>query len=342
MRTLDLLTAVLEEEFNDFVDNFKSKKDDAKINLVNCKGDVVIPSLLKSEVFEKIKDAIDNKFNPYVENNYIRVNDYYRSISDSVKILRNVDSQKGLNFTLKTLVQKAKDSTFAGMLLINRDTGFIFNPAHPLNISLIKKGKVNLPDKFDIFIFNFKNDLKDNENKEEVEKTIDEAYKMHLIYANLFLTKMIENIEYKITVENSQTDFDRIFFLSDTKSSIRIYKDISKNFNTILFPLQILSKGELVPYIGWGGITKEIKSMSLYGNASGNLKAYHYSSNLSVCTGDKNNQSIEGWYTLSKINVNSTWFSNYVNKYFQEITFAGHKLAVDILLDKLPEEFSHL
>ena len=338
MRTIDLLTATLKEEFNDFVDNFKSKKDDSKIDLVNDKGDIIIPSMVKSEIFEKIEDTIDNKFNSYVEDNYIYVNDYYRAISDKVKILRNVDSQKGLNFALKTLVQKANDSSFAGMLLINRDTGFIFNPAHPLNISLIKKGKVNLPDKFDIFIFNFKQDL----NKEEIEKTVEEAYKMHLIYANLFLKKRIENLEYKITVEDSQTDFDKIFFISDTKSSIRIYKDISKNFNTILFPLQVLSKGELVPYIGWGGITKEIKSMSLYGNASGNLKAYYYSSNLNVCTGDKNNQSLEGWYTLSKINVNSTWFLNYVNKYFQEITFAAHKLAVDILLGKLPEEFSHL
>ncbi len=341
MRTIDFLTAVLVEEFNDFVDNFKSKKDDAKINLVNDKGDVIIPSMLNAGVFEKIESTIDDKFNSYEYTNYICVDKYYNAISDKVKILRNVDSQKGLNFALKTLVQKANDSTFAGMLLINRDSGFIFNLAHPLNISLIKKGKVNLPDKFDIFIFNFKNDF-DDENKEEVEKTVDEAYKMHLIYANLFMKKMVENLEYKITVEDSQTDFDKIFFLSDTKSSIRIYKNISKNYNTILFPLQILSKGELVPYIGWGGITKEIKSMSLYGNASGNLKAYHYSSNLSVCTGDKNNQSIEGWYTLSKVNVNSTWFANYVNKYFQELTFAGHKLAADILLGKLPEEFSHL
>ena len=330
MRAFDMLEAVLTEEFNDFQENFSSKREEEKINLVNNQGDVIVPLTIDREVFEKINNTIDSRLSINVEDYAIDAKILFNSINDNVKIVRDVDAVKGLKFIFKYLVENAENSKFAGILIINRRTGFVFNPVHPFNIFLIKSGKVNLPEKFDIFIFEF--------NTEENElNLIDEAYKMHLLYYTLFKNHMLENIEYKMNIINAHHNFDNILFLNDIDAKIDVEKRISKNFKSIAFPLQVLSKGELVPYMGWGAISAEIRAIPLYGNGSGNLKSYYYSSNNDVCTGNKSNQSIEGWYTLSKINFNSTWFNHYLNVNYRDIFLAGHILARDILTGKIDE-----
>ena len=330
MKAFDMLEAILTEEFNDFQENFSSKREEEKIVIVNDKGDVVVPLAIDREVFEKINNTIDSKLSINVEDYAIDAKILFKKISDEVKIVRDVDVAKGLKFVFKYLIENAENPKFAGILIVNRRTGFVFNPVHPFNIFLLKSGKVDLPEKFDIFIFEF--------IEEETElNLIDEAYKMHLLYYTLFKNHMLENIEFKLNIINAHHNFSDILFLNDIDAKIDVEKRISKNFKSICFPLQVLSKGELVPYMGWGAISSDIRAIPLYGNGSGNLKSYYYSSNNEVCTGNKSNQSLEGWYTLSKINFNSTWFSKYLNAFYRDIFLAGHMLTRDILTGKIDE-----
>ena len=327
MKSFDMLEAVLREEFKDFKDNFSQKTDSELLKVVNEKGDVIAPLTIKKDAFEQVEKTFDEVFDLRDEDNAEDAAYLYRAISDKVKIIRNVDADKGLKFILKTLMTRAEDNAFAGILIINRMTGFVFNPLHPFNTFLLINGKVNLPNTFDIFIFDFK-------IKEDLEY-IEEAYKLHLSYFLLFKNSLKENIEYKIEIRDERSNFDEIMFVSDVDAEIQIRKVVSHNFETLGIPLQILSKGELVPYMGWAAITKDIKAIPLWGNGSGNLKSYHYSTDQIVCTGDKSKESLEGWYTLSKINFNSAWFSRYLNQNYRDLFTAGYMLSRDILTGKI-------
>jgi hypothetical protein len=323
MRKFDFFEAILNEEYNDFKKNFMNKRDVQMVEFVNSKGDVVIPSKATPMILKKIENNFKHYFNSLSQDNYIDAGYLFNSISDKVKIIRNIEASKGLQFIFKTLIKRAEDPQFAGIIIARND--FVFHLTHPFNLYLLLQGKVKLPEKFDIFIFEFKN------GAEMEKKVVEAAYDLHFAYLTLFINTKIENIEIEIKIKDEYTDFDQILFISNTESYIEIEKRISKNYETILFPLQILSKGELVPYVGWGGITKDIKALSLWGNGTGNLKAYHYSTAKNVCTGSKDNRTLDGWYTLSKINYNSTWFSDYLNEKFRELFMAGFMLARDIL-----------
>ena len=335
MRTIDLFEAVLNEEFNDFRKSFQNKKNLENIKLVNEKGDVLIPSSLTSNDIYDINEKISFSMNCNEEDNYINVDRLFDAISDRVKTLKNVDNVKGLEFIFKFFMKNYKNNKFAGILIFNDD--FVMNITHPLNLWLLRNEKIKLPEKFNIFIFEFKEEIPLK------EKIVEDAYKMHALYLTLFTQHIIEKAEYRIKIIRSETDFRDIYSLAATEAYVKIEKEMSHNFNTVLFPLQILSRGELIPYAGWGAIdvSDDIRAIDTHGLITGNLKGYHYSDSQSVCTGNKPTNSIEGWYTLSKVNVNSTWFSNYVHIFYREIYYAANKLAYEVLIgefDKLLNE----
>jgi len=325
MKTLDLFEGLLNEEFQDLKESLTSPTGEVEaIDIVNEKGDIIIPSKINAEAFKSLQDEFDERLDSGLSTNYIYASNLFEGISDRVKTLRNVDEEKGLEFIFKTLIQRADDNMFAGLLIIKDD--FVLNASHPFNMYLLKEELIELPETFDVFVFEFKDE------RNLSDRLIESAYNMHYLYQSLFLSEAIVDAEYSIKLERESKDFDKIFTIQETDAYLEFRKNSSIDFETILFPLQVLSKGELVPYMGWGAIDKDINSIDLFGNLSGNLRGYHYSNAQEVCTGSKSNRNIEGWYTLSKINYSSTWFSEYLSRYYREIFVAGHKLAKDILL----------
>ena len=334
---IELYEAVLNEEFNDFIEGYNEEEVDLEI--INNKGDVVIP-LNKS--YNDLKNILNEVFNDIGDeqltirggnhDNFIYYGDFFEYyIDDKVKKLRDVTFEEGL---LLALQLKNEDPKFAGCIFIgNNESGddLIINPLHPAIAQYIMNSDENFEEymsKTGTFMyFNFKKDKILNEDR------MNKAREIHDVGMLLFTENFMESAKSEVQVRNRTENFSDIFAIADINASIEI--DIRSSIPSALIPFQILSRGELVPYFGWGLINtngdEETRGFSFPGLLSGNIKSNYYSSSDQVCTGNKSNNAYNGWQTLSKVNVNSMWFNHVINEdYYYELYRTGMDVAEEI------------
>jgi hypothetical protein len=98
---------------------------------------------------------------------------------------------------------------------------------------------------------------------------------------------------------------------------------------TILTPVQIYTRGEMVPAYGYLVHNDRAKAFSSVDFVTGNISetAGWSSAYGELCTGDFNRRTLTGWYTMSKCNLNSMYFSQIVRK---DTWFEATKAALDI------------
>jgi len=349
----ELLNMMLEEDFKDFA-NVESVSD--SIEESNKKGDIVFHLDINEEKLKKITENISSDFDVFKFENLKHQSEYFDDYSDTVKIIRKATMKKALPFLFKILNEE--DKNFGGMLFINSETGFMLNPLHPLIFAKILRGEIETPKEFDIFIYEFENENNYNYMKnwqdngdwssnfdyydiekyrqENENKIIIEALKMHSIMFEIYSEYNNPNIKNKIKIVGSQKNFDTVYDLYNIDSEITVEKE--SEIQTIMIPLQIITKGEILPYIGYTAVNKNIRTVALPGNATGNLNHAAHGGEKQVCTGDKPNNIIEGWYTLSKINANSVWYKTYINVYHKEITKAAFIFDQELLKKFIAEQ----
>ena len=332
---LELFEAALNEEFNDFAEGYR--EDEVELEIINDNGDVVIPlnknySNLKeilTETFDDIGVSILKLRGGY-EDDFIPYRDFFNNYVDDRVRKINSSFEEGL---LLALQLKNEESTFAGCLFIEEDSvdNTILNPLHPAIAYYIMSDdeifEKYMSKKGTFMYFNFRKDIPYNELK------MTRAREIHDIGMLLIKENFLKKAKSEVVIRNRSENFSEIFTIADMNASIEI--DVRSSIPSILIPFQILSKGEMIPYFGWGLINTdgeaETRGFSFPGLLSGNIKSNWYSTSDGVCTGNKSNNAYNGWQTLSKVNVNSMWFSNIINyEYYYELYRTGMDVAEEI------------
>jgi len=327
---VEFFNAVLNEEFNDFRNG--SEESTERLEIINDKGDIVIP--IKND-WNKIIEVVKNYndvFDSYSSIEYFTAGTFYDNVSDKVLKLK-VTLEKALEIGIQILDTTNK---FAGMLFIADVDGdeLLINPMHPGTLlSILKSPKKEklLNTKGTVMIFEFLNEVE--KNLEEYNKAIE----LNAIIAAYTWNSFTETAKLSSRVVEEEKNFDDVFSLALISGKIKIERKAV--IPSIIVPFQIISKGMVLPYFGWGTIKTSgggIQGISLPGNLSGNLKANHDSRENNVCTGSHDNNTYRGWQTLSKINMNSMWFSEIIHRRYKELSYGAMEVTKMLWQKTLP------
>ena len=298
--TKDILEMILNEEFNDMVKNLDSGEDSEKIDLINNHGDLLAPVNVDSDKIVSLFDEYEDIDAEYIDKGYA-----FEAIGSSIKKVK-CSLKKAL--LIENEMIENNSNKFAGMLAYNRGANFAVNISHPYVKFLISKSLFKVPKGTEFWIFEYCKGHKFD------DKTIERSFEANSLMLS-FLDKSIKtNVEYKSRVINQNTDFEQITSLAFMNAEVRVEKRL--DINTIVIPLQIFSKGFFIPYFGWAVINNTPSGVNLFGNKTGNLGRLRGHSN--VCTGELNNTTLQGWYTLSKVNTTSMYFDYCLHPEFKE------------------------
>jgi len=329
----ELLELILNKEFFDIKKKLqKNKGDNQTIEIINNEGDVLMP--LKANVeFNKIKDALkQTKYfdKSFSENDFYNYKDFMSEyVSDKVKILKNINLVKFLKVFVKELFENKR---FYGCIITDEDN-FYLNISHPLILKYLKdKQYKDLPKKFTALFF----EIPESKIKEFDKDIFSAAIQRHLIFTKLY-GLVTETARAEIKIIDEYLSHESHF---EINSYLKIEKRLS--INEILIPLQIATKGEMIPWFGYALINAKGQGFSSIDFATGNIADHSgwYSSDAEICTGDYNRYTLTGWYTLSKINLNSMFNSFIINKttWFEALKSA-HEINKLILQNQEAELF---
>lgn len=206
---------------------------------------------------------------------------------------------------------------------------WVLNPLHPLVAYGIMNGMYELPKEVTMLLFLYKNG---SSNFNKIRDEYVDAMKS-LFGAELKIIDKTLNfdIESQIQVRVTQKDFDNIYAPSMTSAYVEYNSTMPRGLMAIV-PVQSITKGEILPYYGNAIVSEGGVGMNLPGTISGNIKYGFYNGRdrEGVCTGDYSNRSIVGWRTLNRLNINSTWYSEHINRNFKSIALAAIELSYSI------------
>ena len=322
----DILELMLNEEFDDFKKN--NSESTTQIEIVSKTGDVVVP-------FEDNEDSLKGLFQRIFLNKFQIGNDrifldkskfYNEIISNDILETGKIKFEDGFEL-LKDLIN---EENFAGCNFINDEK--VMNISHPIVLAEIVKNfnqYKNIEGNFIFYSFNESDDItkKIPELTESVKRDVEWIIKISSEFANSDLKSVCNIIN-----ERRNFELNQISFLD---AYIEVNEEVEVDYNII--PLQILSQGEIAPYFGMALITVNettVKGCSHFSSLTGNI-----SNDGTVCCGDKNNRTLEGWRTLSKINANSMYFQNIIPKFYYASTQGYLEVSKKILNEDFVFEF---
>ena len=327
---MNVLKLMMNKEFEDLKEKFKGGEEGRKIENITSEGDVLFP--LNNEIdFEKLKRKIkktskDEIVHTEVKMSYNKfMNDF---ISDKVRIAKDLNIEKFFKLFVKELYSNSK---FYGCIITDEDE-FYLNISHPLILKELKDSKYEkLPENFSAIFF----EVEDNLNIDE--KRFAEVFKRTLMFTNLYKDLNKDNLNMKSDIYDTREVYDMNGFydLNSTDAGVTIETSISDT--TFLVPLQIATKGEMVPYFGYALFASDAVGFSSPDFMTGNISNHGgwESDDSIICTGDYEKRTLEGWYTLSKINLNSMYTDYIINTdTWKEATKTAHEMCKLILEDK--------
>jgi hypothetical protein len=320
--------------------------DNNAINFFNEKGDIYLPfakSLWKSQISSGIMPSFDPLIRPdrinaipffefretYLSNEITTIT-YNKSLS-LPNMLRQLAENEGVYGVVIESNQMNKQES----------KKFIFNPLHPLNTFLIAAGLVKLPDEGKLHIFEFNQyalgkleDIRSSgQLKKELKHYKDEYSKLfslapHIIKDNIIMSQKSSINDSDITSLISDP------FVETLTSVIKVTKREGStteldNVKSLVIPTQLAVDGGIItPYYGMllvkSPTTSSATATSLTPMFSGNinLRLKHESSyeqvrnntsTRNICVGSESVTSRKGWFTLSKVNISSMFFSDIVD-----------------------------
>jgi len=318
----ELLELLLNKEFEDIKEKINKNNNTSKIEIINKEGDALMP-LKRNVEINSIKNTLEQTryFNSsFNEDEFLHYNKFMNHyINDKVRILKNIDLTKFLKIFAKELFGNPK---FYGCIITD-ERNYFLNISHPLILKYVKDKEYKiLPQKFTALFFEINDDKIKKINKNVFAATMQR----HLVFTKLY-SALTEEANGEIKIIDEYQNHEDLYSI---ESYIRIEKRL--NIKDMLIPLQIATKGEMIPWFGYALINSEGKGVSGVDFVTGNIadgSGWH-SSAADICTGDYNRRTLEGWYTMSKINLNSMYHS-YIANY--ETWFEALKSAHEI--DKL-------
>jgi len=329
----DILELLLNEEFEDMVEAVTQDNSiGSKIDAIDDKGNVLFP-IGASLSWGDIVEIFESPFSEYSglkvnsEDNFINYDYLYNEVNDSVKRIK-CSPAKAIQI-LQGVIPEAKKDLMGALWIDETKPNWVLNPLHPLVAYGIMNGMYELPKEVTMLLFLYK-DGSSNFNKIN-DEYVDAMKSLFGAELKIIDKTLGFDIESQIQVRGTQRDFDNIYAPSMTSAYVEYNSSMPRGLLTIV-PVQSITKGEILPYYGNAIVSEGGVGMNLPGTISGNIKYGFYNGRdrEGVCTGDYSNRSVTGWRTLNRLNVNSTWYSEYVNRDFKSIALAAIELSHSI------------
>jgi hypothetical protein len=313
-----------------------------KYDFFNIKGDIFLP-LNKSFTFNDFENGTLPNFDP-PGNKLTHYDDFY-TFSEFVdgylsSTITSFNVTEDLDL-ISILIQLSKEDAVYGVVYESkiynksRNNKFLFNPLHPINAFLITTGIIEIPVEGKLHIFEWKKGIVEKNLNRDIT-TEEKKYKDDFASTFSLLEFLLkEKIERRQTAEIREKSLKEILsypFIDMLNAEIIVEEEQSnsankhKNINFIIIPAQLAISGMVIPYYGVINLFKyeeEYLGMNLSPMKSGNIshsfrhdKTYpqaRQEASNSVCTGSESNSTKKGWFTLSKINVGSMFFSEIID-----------------------------
>jgi len=319
-------------ESNQFADG-----ETSKMEIVNKHGDVFLP-FNKNVFFDFSDDDIakqDDMLPTFMKDptrsmDLIDVGNFRSNYLKREVTTLHYDESVFLPTLLKDLAEL--DSTY-GVIIQVADKNYIFNPLHPVNAFLVALGLHELPKKGELHIFEWTDAIKNQINGFEENATQKYIKDYQILFEKIPQLLMLEKYEsftQNVNIPEARaTNLITEPFVEDIQSIISISRQSEdrSRIKSILVPTQVAVDNMVTPYYGLLKINSPTLS-TLFGKVftpmiSGNiqvgngfsLQAMNENANIeNVCTGSENAILPSGWFTLSRINVNSMYFDNIVDR----------------------------
>jgi len=322
---IELITAILNKEFEELKESLGNNNSSEKMDIIDKSGDILIPINVNKSI-----STLKNEYKNYIDFDYEIIGDedgeyiHYNTfmneyIDNKVKIAKNLDL---INFMKIFTKELFTNELFYGCLITD-GKDFFLNITHPLVLKYLKDTEYKtLPKKF-IAMFFYINPSE----KKEIDKDIYKNAMQRHVFFTCYYNYKTEDVVSKIRIVDERKKMDKDIFNLDDYIEVERVLDI-KN---ILTPVQIYTKGEMIPAYGYVFHDENAKSFTSVDFMTGNISDLG-SWNLStsggtLCTGDYNKVTLAGWRTINKCNINSMYFSYIINR---KTWYESFKAALDI------------
>ena len=371
MKGVSTLSFALFESVKDVIvqNNFETIIDD-KVQFINDKGDIYIPY---SKLY-KPGSTGDTKFPLFAPNKgdeTMREMRYFEKFRDDWlnPNITTIGYNRSISLT-SLLKQLADEDTVYGVVLqgINSQSEFAVNPLHPMVAFLVTAGLLELPEEGKLHVFEWKETKLDTVKRRSDNQTRIKEYVKN--YKKFFETVphiIKEPVKVRQTSSINNTYVNAIIddpFVENINATIKIDKvdtdqgDLRK-IKSIVIPHQLIVDSTLSPYYGISVVISpadgSMKGYALSPMATGNISLDNYSgdctfqewstsgSTTNVCTGSYSSTNPRGWFTLSRVNLNSMYYNNVIAMdHVFPFWKASKQIAADIWGVQLEEESKEL
>jgi hypothetical protein len=236
------------------------------------------------------------------------------------------------------LKQLVEDETIYGVIIQHEK--YMINPFHPLIAFAISSGLMEYPDEGQLHIFEwsrYSQDFWKDERRKDVRerrvKFYEQSYtKLFGVFDHLVRTPVKEQHRVIIQPEVEDKLIDSPL-LEDV--DVKIGVDINQSTSTngiygLIIPTQLAISSIATPYYGLMFIDNPISGSrtgyNLSPMMSGNINQgfddeiedfhdlYNHAGSGNICTGNASPSNPVGWFTLSKININSMFGPNIISQ----------------------------
>jgi len=241
--------------------------------------------------------------------------------------LKNLSAEKNV---YGVIVEKQEEGQ-------SRNSKFIFNPLHPLNAFLLSAGIIELPSsgKIHIFEFNERAQRYNASNEQKInrwEERLKDDYGKVFSYApHILKGRFMQSQNASIPSSEVSALIDDPF-LESINANIQLDKIVDdgvdeKLVSSLIIPTQFAIDGMVTPYYGMIFIKDVLEdgmrgynlSPMYSGNINQSFSSDSYESSRrngsrrNICVGSESLHSTRGWFTLSKININSMFFNDIID-----------------------------
>jgi len=355
MRGVSVMSYSLLNSVKDMIvrNNVEDMVDDS-VQFINENGDIYIPFSERCSPLEQTFPTFypkDDGSKTFETPMYFQ--DFKREYIDPNITTVTFDESVPLESFLKQL---AEEESVYGVVLQKDSGSFAINPLHPMVAFLISANLLELPKRGKLHIFEWKpSALRYIKDKSEKPSYIEKYIEDYTDFFGLSPQIVKEPVTIKQTASVSDHEVASIIedpFIENIQTIIQIHKsdtgrtDLGK-IKTLAIPHQLIVDGTLSPYYGLSCITKptndEIRGFGLGPMVTGNIsqchregersfKNFYESGNSSnVCTGSENSILPKGWFTLSRVNLDSMYYSDVISReHVFPFIKASKKVAADI------------
>lgn len=335
-----------------------------QVQFVNDKGDIYIPYTKKYSAF---RDG-DNSFPKFIpgghngENPRMRDMIYFQDFKAEYidPNITTISYNKAISISSMLKQLSAEPKVYGVVLQYARGRGKAhgsINPMHPMVAFLIMAGLLELPEEGKLHIFEYKDSMvsRTSEFNATQKKEID-GYKTD--YEKFFaIAGDIHKEPVKIKQHSTISDstISAVIddpFIENINATVEIFKDTSgagqtRDIKSLIVPNQLVMDGTASPYYGIANIIDpthdNIKGVGLGPMVTGNISLHRNdgsdttypefqrtANDHNVCTGSENSVIPRGWFTLSKVNLSSMYFSDVIDR---DKVFPFIQASKDLSLD---------